>query len=78
MEAVHPLVEARQRLGKSRERDAISQDELGALVGVDGMTVSRWERRENVPRARYLPKLVDLTGKPAAVIIAACMPEAAE
>lgn len=74
MEAVHPLVEARQRLGKSRDGKAISQDELGALVGVDGMTVSRWERRENVPRAKYLPKLVELAEKPAAEIIAACMP----
>jgi transcriptional regulator with XRE-family HTH domain len=75
MEAsVHPLADCRRRLGN------ISQDAFGEKVGVDGMTVSRWERGESLPRRRFWPKIEELTGRPIAEIIAAARPasEAAE
>lgn len=74
MSAVHPLVECREKLGKKRKVDRITQEELGDLVGVDGMTVSRWERGESLPRRRFWPKLEKLTGRPIAEIIAAAKP----
>ena len=52
----------------------ISQEALGELLGVDALTVSRWERGENLPSRRYWPKLEELTGKPIAEIIAAVKP----
>lgn len=41
---VHPLHTLRERLH-------LTQDELGRILGVNAMTVSRWERREyDVPQ----------------------------
>ena len=60
----NPITAARQRLGKS-------QDELGAFVGVDGMTVSRWERGESLPQRRFWPKLEEICERPIAEILAA-------
>jgi len=51
----HCIAERRAELG-------LSQVELGARVGVDGMTVSRWERGESVPRRRFWSKLEEITG----------------
>lgn len=68
MDTPHPLVEARARLGK------ISQEELGRRLGVEGMTVSRWERGESVPRRRIWPKLEEITGTPIAEILSHAKP----
>ena len=57
------------RLRKRRDELKLSQGELGAAVGVDGMTVSRWERGESLPQRRFWPKLVEITGLPIADII---------
>lgn len=64
----HPLVETRERMGK------LSQDAFGALLGVDGMTVYRWESGVSLPRRKFWPKLEELTGKPIAEVIAATKP----
>lgn len=78
MDASHPIVEARERIGRERSSERISQEELGAMLGVEGMTVSRWERGESVPRRRLWPKLEEITGKPIGEIIARMKPQAAQ
>ena len=40
----------------------LSQGQLGDRIGVEAMTVSRWERGESVPRKRFWPKLEEITG----------------
>lgn len=51
-----------QTLAGRRAELGLSQVELGARIGVDGMTVSRWERGESVPRRRFWAKLEEITG----------------
>lgn len=40
----------------------LSQSELGDLIGVDGMTVSRWERGGHLPRKKHRQKIQEVTG----------------
>lgn len=54
-----------------REKEGLTQSAFGNLVGVTDMTVSRWERGEILPRRKYWPKLVELTGRPIAAFIEA-------
>lgn len=55
------------KIAEAREkRLALTQKELGEEMGVDAMTVSRWERGVVEPRPRHLRKLSDLTGLPVA------------
>jgi transcriptional regulator with XRE-family HTH domain len=68
-EARHPIAVCRERLGKT-------QEEFGAMLGVDAMTVSRWERGENLPSRRYWPKLEELTELPIVVVLAGAKPTA--
>lgn len=49
------------RLRQRRDELKMSQEDLGAAVGVDGMTVSRWERGESLPQRRHWPKLLEVT-----------------
>lgn len=58
----HPLVKVRSDLG-------LTQEALGVAVGVDGMTVSRWERGESLPQRRFWQKLESVTGLPIVKII---------
>jgi len=62
----HPI--AKFRLNQTPQE---TQESLGAKVGVDGMTISRWERGESLPQKRNWPKLEEVTGIPIAEIIAA-------
>ena len=64
----HPIVETRERMG------TLSQDAFGELLGVDGMTVYRWESGVSLPRRKFWPKLEELTGKPISHVIAATKP----
>lgn len=57
-------------LQKRREKLELTQEELGAQLGVKGMTVSRWERGESLPRRKVWTKLQEITGLPIAEIIA--------
>lgn len=53
------------KIAEAREkRLALTQKELGEQMGVDAMTVSRWERGVVEPRPRHLRRLSDLTGLP--------------
>ena len=62
-------MEAVSRLRQRRDELELTQEALGEMVGVDGMTVSRWERGESLPQRRFWPKLTQLTGLPIADII---------
>lgn len=62
----HPLARYRARM-----KPPLTQDGLGALIGVDGMTISRWERRESLPQKRHWPRIEAVTGLSRGEIIAA-------
>jgi transcriptional regulator with XRE-family HTH domain len=49
-------------LKKWRDDRKLSQVELGDLIGVDGMTISRWERGDHLPRKRHWLKIEEATG----------------
>jgi transcriptional regulator with XRE-family HTH domain len=42
---------------KRREALEMTQEELAEIMGVDAMSVSRWERGQRFPRGRRLPQL---------------------
>lgn len=53
------------RIATAREKHlSFTQKELGERMGVDAMTVSRWERGIVEPRPRHLRKLSEMTGLP--------------
>lgn len=47
---------------KARLAAGLTQRELGGLLGVDGFTVSRWERGTSTPRKNLRPKIEEVTG----------------
>lgn len=53
---------AAQAIRDARDRAGLSQAELGEKIGVDAMTVSRWERGESLPRRGLWPKIKEVTG----------------
>ena len=50
-------------LQKRKER-GLTQSELGAMLGISGKAVSKWERGMSVPCEEHLEKLIDLLGLP--------------
>lgn len=40
----------------------LSRPEVGKLIGVDGMTIYRWEKGEHLPRQRHWAKIEEKTG----------------
>jgi transcriptional regulator with XRE-family HTH domain len=40
----------------------LTQVQLGKLIGVDGMTVSRWERGDHLPRKKHWAEIEKATG----------------
>jgi transcriptional regulator with XRE-family HTH domain len=50
-------------LRKYRLDQKLSQDDLGAKVGVTHVTVGQWERGTNKPEPPTLEKLADVTGR---------------
>lgn len=70
MPNAHPIAVKRKELG-------LTQDAFGGLVGVDGMTVYRWENRITLPRRKVWPKLEEIIGRPISDVLAASF-EAAE
>lgn len=55
MSELHPLK-------KFRAEHELTQEQLGEWFGVDGMTVSRWERGECLPQSRFWAPISDKTG----------------
>lgn len=45
-----------------RETNKLTQVQLGDILGVDGITVSRWERGDHMPRKALWPKIEEATG----------------
>jgi transcriptional regulator with XRE-family HTH domain len=45
-----------------REELKLSQKELAERIGVEPMTVSRWERGNNLPNKKHWPKIEETTG----------------
>lgn len=50
-------------LQKRKER-GLTQAELGAMLGISGKAVSKWERGLSKPCDEHLDKLIDLLGLP--------------
>ena len=57
-------------LRKRKER-SLTQSELGAMLGISGKAVSKWERGLSKPCGEHLSQLVDLLGLPVATPITA-------
>ena len=51
------ILEKRKELG-------LTQSELGAMLGISGKAVSKWERGLSKPCDEHLAKLIDLLGLP--------------
>lgn len=56
---------------RHRSDPPLSQVEFGAMVGVEGHTVYRWENRMSMPRPRRWAILARLTGAPIGEILTA-------
>jgi ribosome-binding protein aMBF1 (putative translation factor) len=52
----------RNPLEEARERAGLTRPALGERIGVDAMTIYRWERLGNVPREKYRPKIEEVLG----------------
>jgi transcriptional regulator with XRE-family HTH domain len=51
-----------QAIKAARERLGLSQEALGDRLQVSGLTVSRWERGERLPRRGQWPKIREIMG----------------
>lgn len=52
-----------------RIKQKLSQPEAGEKIGVDAMTVSRWERGEHLPRKDQWSKIEEATGIPISELV---------
>lgn len=52
-----------ERIRDARVASTLTQRELGDLVGVDSITVSRWERGEHEPSIRTLRDIAAATSR---------------
>ncbi|VTS25531.1 phage repressor-like protein [Streptococcus pseudoporcinus] len=51
---------AGEQLKAIRQKEKMSQEELGHQIGVNKMTISNWEQGKNSPNQKHLTKLVDI------------------
>ena len=51
-------------ISQKRKERGLTQAELGALLGISGKAVSKWERGLSKPCEEHLDRLVDLLGLP--------------
>lgn len=56
-------------LRQRRDKLKLTQAQLGEKLGVDSLTVSRWERGEALPQQRLWPKLGEILDTPAHEIV---------
>lgn len=49
---------------KKRKEKGLTQDALGAMLGISGKAVSKWERGLPPPDASHIGKLTELLGLP--------------
>jgi transcriptional regulator with XRE-family HTH domain len=51
-------------ISQKRKERGLTQAELGAMLGISGKAVSKWERGLSKPCDEHLEKLIDLLGLP--------------
>ena len=51
-------------ISQKRKERGLTQAELGAMLGISGKAVSKWERGLSKPCDEHLDKLIDLLGLP--------------
>lgn len=51
-------------ISQKRKERRLTQAELGAMLGISGKAVSKWERGLSKPCDEHLEKLIDLLGLP--------------
>jgi transcriptional regulator with XRE-family HTH domain len=51
-----------QALRDFRQANKLSRRELGERLGVDAMTIRRWEKGDNLPHRRFWEKIKSETG----------------
>ena len=56
MSAIH------DRISMHRKAMGLTQEQLGAKLGISGQAVSKWEKGESMPDILLLPKLCDIFG----------------
>lgn len=56
------IEEPTSAIAQRRLELGLTQVALGRCLGVDGMTISRWERGETLPQKRHWPKIKEVTG----------------
>lgn len=51
-------------IAEKRKEKGLTQDALGAMLGISGKAVSKWERGLSRPDASHIGKLTELLGLP--------------
>lgn len=51
-------------IAEKRKEKGLTQDALGAMLGVSGKAVSKWERGLSQPDGTHMVRLIDLLGLP--------------
>ena len=51
-------------IAEKRKEMGLTQEALGAMLGISGKAVSKWERGLSKPCEEHLEKLIDLLGLP--------------
>lgn len=51
-------------ISQKRKERGLTQAELGAMLGISGKAVSKWERELSKPCGKHLERLIDLLGLP--------------
>lgn len=51
-------------IAEKRKEKGLTQDALGAMLGISGKAVSKWERGLSQPDASHIGKLTELLGLP--------------
>lgn len=49
-----------EKIREYRQRNHLTQEEFGKLIGVSAQAVSKWEREECYPDIMFLPELAAL------------------
>lgn len=57
------------RIKRLRLASGLTQGQLGALIGISGSAVGRWEMGEYLPKGRYVAKLAQALGIDVATLL---------
>ena len=49
-------------IAEKRKEKGLTQDALGAMLGISGKAVSKWERGLSQPDEAHMARLIDLLG----------------